>query len=264
MYNKQLNEYENKYREIVYFSDKFPVFLCSTCKIGHILKPKNITEEETGPSKRLHNEEHWDYDRIINRWTALTTCNRQECGEIYIFSGDSYVEEDCIIGDNDGDYSSNDYYSVFKIKATYPSIMLFHVPHVYPDAATEELLQSFSLLFSNPSASANALRRSLEIFLTEVNIQKIKVVNGRRKQLSLHDRIKLYVSKNPNLHTGTYLEAIKWIGNAGSHESNLKAENVLHAYDFMEIVLDDLALQAKKKKSQKSVKAINKRKKPVF
>ncbi len=58
------------------------------------------------------------------------------------------------------------------------------------------------------------------------------------------------------------LEAIKWLGNAGSHShKTISHDDVLDAYDLMEISLEEI-FDNKKLKAKRIAKKINKHKGP--
>jgi hypothetical protein len=103
---------------------------------------------------------------------------------------------------------------------------------------------------------------AVEALLTDKHIPTYsKPAKGKsRKPLSLHDRIAVFRLKDAE--NAELLEAVKWLGNYGSHHmSNLKVEDVFIAADMLETVIartydpqPSLAHTAKK---------INKKKGPI-
>jgi hypothetical protein len=79
------------------------------------------------------------------------------------------------------------------------------------------------------------------------------------RYLSLHKRIEIYEKTNPEV--SSFLLAIKWIGNAGSHFSDVKNDDVLDAYELLEFSLDQLFTD-KKDNLIKMRDEINQTKKP--
>lgn len=79
--------------------------------------------------------------------------------------------------------------------------------------------------------------------------------NGRR--LTLHSRIEDFAKTDDG--NGTFLSAIKWLGNSGSHPGGLTREDVLDAFDMIEHVLEDRFTTTKKDLMAK-VAAVNAKK----
>lgn len=78
--------------------------------------------------------------------------------------------------------------------------------------------------------------------------------------LSLHKRIKELETTDPV--NAEILLAVKWLGNSGSHAGGLKRDDVLDAFDMVELVLVNLYDKTSADIMAK-VKAINTHKGPV-
>ncbi len=94
--------------------------------------------------------------------------------------------------------------------------------------------------------------------------QKVKKrVKAGGNKLTLHARL-LEFEKKDGLNA-PILRAIKWIGNDGSHQGGVSREEVLDAFDMMELALtnlfDDAAAKIMKK-VQAVIKAKEKKPKP--
>ena len=95
--------------------------------------------------------------------------------------------------------------------------------------------------------------------------QKVKkLVKAGGKKLTLHARL-LEFEKKDGVN-GPILRAIKWIGNDGSHQGGVSREEVLDAFDMMELALtnlfDDAATKIMKK-VQAIIRANEKKAKPA-
>lgn len=249
------NEFRGRVRKLTVFNGSFPHLICPSCERGHIHRPEKILKIETGESKRAKGHDAWEPDWVWYAWSGIGICSNKECAQTFSLGGEAHEK---FMGNWD------ELVTEYVIKNIFPSPMLFNIPSNYPEKAKEELLNSFGLFFCNPSASANVLRASMESFLDDLKIRKTFVKNHKRKHLTLGSRIKDYLSRSKYSSISSYVEAIKWIGNSGSHDSSLTAENVLQAYDFLEIILGDLSLKSKTQKAKKSVNEINRRKRPVL
>lgn len=251
------DEFDKRVEKLTIFDGSFPHLACSVCERGHIHRPETILELETGESIRARIHDAWEPEWITHSWSGIGVCSNKECAQTFSLGGETRM---AVTSNWDELQLTPEYI----IKIISPSPMLFQVPSIYPDDAKEKLVNSFGLFFYNPSASANALRASIESFLDELKIRKTVIKNHKRLQLSLGRRVKDYLSTSKYSSISSYVEAIKWIGNSGSHDSSLTVKNVLQAYDFLEIILGELSLKSKTQKARKSVNEINRRKRPVL
>jgi len=137
---------------------------------------------------------------------------------------------------------------------------MFSFPEETPDDVAEELGTSFALFFCDPSSSANHMRIALEHLLTHLRIKRYITSGGRRRYLSLHNRIELLPGTYE--HVKDIFLAIKWLGNAGSHSQHeVSTDDVLDAYELMEELLAEV-ITSKRKKAKSLAKQINKKKGP--
>jgi Domain of unknown function (DUF4145) len=143
----------------------------------------------------------------------------------------------------------------------YPSLDIFPIPSTCPESVAKEIKLSFQLFFCSPAASANHIRKSIENVLTDKGVKRFGISKNERKRtfINLNNRINIYKSKNPSV--ADYMLAIKWIGNEGSH-GDLSRDDVLDAYDILEIMLDELYV-GHGKAVKKKISMINKRKKAL-
>ena len=105
----------------------------------------------------------------------------------------------------------------------------------YPKELKEILLESFSLYFSSYSACINTLRILLEKLCelhgikSTTNNSGYKKLGNKLKELKFDDKVK------------DLLEAIKWIGNDGSHSLEvIEKEDLDLTYRFIKKVLDEI------------------------
>jgi hypothetical protein len=189
-----------------------------------------------------------------SRFATFLKCSNLECQECVSLIGDSAYEETF----SPEDYSGRNYRPLYF----HPSLHLFELPEAVPAVIKEQMIKSFSKFFSDYSGAANSLRVSLELLMNEKKINKTKIQNGKRVKLPLHKRIELFGQVLPELKT--YLIAAKWIGNAGSHYSEITREDLLDGYELMEHAIDELYIKpARLKKLKKKASDINKKKKPL-
>jgi hypothetical protein len=105
----------------------------------------------------------------------------------------------------------------------------------------------------------------IEELLTAKGVRRTVTKNGRRSPLKTHARILEF--KKGNQLAGDTLEAVKWIGNQGSHESDLTAGDILDGAELLEYALrllydkSDAAIARRVKAINKS-KGLPRRRKP--
>jgi len=128
-----------------------------------------------------------------------------------------------------------------------------------PIEVRKQIDHSFAVFWSDLESCANKLRASVEKLLDHVGIRRTAIRNSQRKLLSLHARIQLSATRHYAF--ANELMAIKWLGNAGVHSSNITREDILDAYEMIEHVLREMYEQPGKRIAR-IARTINKTKKP--
>lgn len=230
-----------------------PAWRCPSCTVGSLkLVPKSLLIKETVRSLSDYRHENWEPDWIEANYSALLKC--LQCDEHVFTLGKTKAVE-----------AYDDEYgwcleSALKPLFFQPSIQIIPVHDECPDNVKTELISASSLFWSDVSASANRIRTALELILTHKKIKKTQSTrSGKRRVLSLHERIELFKSKNSQL--AETMLAVKWLGNAGSHTGSLNSNNVLDAFELLDHVIEELFV-GKIKKIRKLTKGINKKKGP--
>lgn len=224
---------------------------CPRCESGLIVPPKEggFVQSETEDSKE-RNSYGDDYysDYVFSLHLKCTNCN-----ETVVVSGKS-IKENYPSDEEKGIQSS------LVPVSFYPAPKIITIPKSCPKTVCKTLNESFGLYWLDISSCANKIRISIEVLLNELKVRKRKQTRNVRKNLSLHERIIEF--KQTNNEVANYLLAIKWIGNAGSHYSDITKDNILDAYELVEYSLE-LLYNDKKKKLVKMSKEIIKKKKPI-
>lgn len=248
------NHFRTRYRHL-------PPWECPTCGKGHLVVVANKEAvEETGPSKRARQEhEEWEPEWIEERFTKLLKCNFANCGEVVSVSGNAGAEEDQY-QDETGDWQL-DYPRHYEVQSILPAPLPIRPIAKTPETVKESLRMAGQLLWQSPEAAANQVRQAVENLMNHQKVKKRVKVGGRK--LTLHDRLLEFEKKDGQ--NGPILRAIKWIGNDGSHQGGVSRDEVLDAFDMMELALtnlyDDAAAKIMKK-VQAVIKAKEKKPKP--
>lgn len=215
--------------------------------------------EETGPSKRAHAHEEWDPEWIEERFIKLLKCNFANCGEVVSVSGNAGVEEDQF-QDGEGDWQQ-EFVRHYEVQSVLPAPLPIRPIAKTPEIVKGPLRMAGQLLWQSPEAAANHVRQAVEHLMDHQKVKKR--VKAGSKKLTLHARL-LEFEKKDGLN-GPVLRAIKWIGNDGSHQGGVSREELLDAFDMMELALtnlfDDAAAKVMKK-VQAVIKSKEKKPKP--
>ncbi|BDO05191.1 DUF4145 domain-containing protein [Klebsiella quasipneumoniae] len=208
-------------------------WLCPTCKSGtlEIIESslyKEITQESHAILARY---EQWIPEEIMYRYSCMFRCRDHSCNEIIASSGIGFIG---IIGykpDDDGGYPDHIYDDHFIPKYFEPALKLISVRPDCPDSVSDD---SFKLFFSSPSSAGSAIRIAVERLLTELGVPDKTAQGGFIK---LHNRIEQIPSDYKIFKDA--LLAIKWNGNAGSHQggTQLSVDDVIDIYEIIEDVL---------------------------
>ena len=100
------------------------------------------------------------------------------------------------------------------------------------------MVAASALLWVDPGAAANRLRFAIEELLTAEGMRRFVNRDHKRVRLSTHMRIQEF--KKYAGSAGDALEAVKWIGNSGSHDDELTATDVLDGVDLLRHALRSL------------------------
>ena len=243
------------------FNDNFttyniPDWSCSTCQKGKLLfDKKHITIHETNKSKKDRDSRDWEPYWIAQHFHGTITCNNPKCREVFTIAGFVNVEEDY---DEDHGQSYTDcYYPQYF----FPTLHIFKIPEDTSKDIEDAILAAFKVFWIDKSSCANAIRTTVEVILNDKKVLKTELTKKKkRRNLSLHERIELFDKKNKEV--ANYLMAIKWIGNAGSHEGELTNEDLLDGFDLLKYSIEKLYTSHDKDLAQMT-KKINRRRKPL-
>ena len=233
---------------------------CPTCGKG-LLKIVEGTfhHDETRDSKRSRSSDDWEPEWIEYIYSCLLECNNTACKDIASSSGVGTV--DYFIDYDEGGNLYEDLRACFTPKHFSPHLKIFDYQKNIPNEVKNELDISFSVFFCDPSSAANHIRIALENLLTHMDIIRFATPKGKRRYLTLHERIELLPKKH--LEIKDLFVAIKWLGNAGSHSHRgVSSDDVFDAYELMEELLVEV-FSNKRKNIKKLANKINKKKGPT-
>ncbi|MFA5819338.1 MAG: DUF4145 domain-containing protein [Bacteroidales bacterium] len=244
-----------KWLKSTFSQERIPEWQCPNCKSGKlILVNEKFHFEETAQSLSYHDQDEWEPEFICYIFCGLLTC--PNCGEHISFLGKGNVEHDQYY-DQFRDEYHEEYNNIFEPSWFNPPLELFRINTECPKEIKNEIIESFSLFWSDLPSCANKIRTSIEMLMNQQKVKTTIIQSGKRRLLSLHRRIEEFKAVNSEI--ADYLLAIKWIGNIGSHPGKLEKIDILETYELLEFSLDKL-FDNKETKMKKLSKEIIKRK----
>lgn len=214
-----------------------PDYSCPKCNIG-LLRIKEGSFEEFAEldAKEIQNKHDLEPDWIDYIFHCIFECNNHKCASKVVCTGRGKVDFDIDIDDYGN--QSQEWYSYYQPLFFYPNLKLIAIPKDTPADIKKLLNQSFEFFFTSPSAAANLVRISIEVILTDQEVKKYTTnKKGERQKMTLDSRIKDHLPDKYQTIKEHFL-AVKWLGNAGSHEDEeLTPNNTMDAYELVEYIL---------------------------
>jgi len=245
---------DRKIYKVPFFKGEQPEWICPVCGkgiLGGIKGSFNINQDKKSGRYEVEGEIYYVY-------SCLFICSNSNCRATVSNTGvggqDMFLDY-ANLGE-DGE-PGVDFKDIFTPKYFHPHLKIFDVHKDVPGDVVKELNKSFEVFFCDPSAASGHIRVALENLLDSLKVKRFRINNKKRRKLSLHERIENVPEIYKNLKSD--LLAIKWLGNAGSHPGEVTKDDVMDAYDILEVVFSELF---DKKEYRKAVKQINKKKGP--
>ncbi len=157
------------------------------------------------------------------RFSGFLHCDDKDCGEAVTVAGRAELPGPLMGKQVQSQIPAHIVPEYFS-----PPLQLFSLRDDYPAPVRAELIRSFTVFFNESNSAGARLRCAIERLLDERSIAA-----G-----TLHNRL-IEFSKSEN-ELGDHLQAIKWLGNEGSHSGKLTRQDVLDGYEVFNHVLDEL------------------------
>lgn len=231
---------------------------CPACEKSVLRVVKETFHSEERAHSRDHLHDAWEPEWIEYVYSCLLKCSNEDCKELVANSGTGSVDYFEYEENGEWHQSIEDH---FMPQYFTPHLKLHAIPAKCPEPIVKALHESFRLFFASPSAASNSVRIAIEELLTDLKVKRYSLVKNQRRLISLHQRIGLLPAKYAPLKD--LLMAIKWLGNAGSHDTEaITRDDVMDAYDLTEHVLAEI-YAPKHKKLAALAKKVNKKKGPA-
>lgn len=187
-------------------------------------------------------------------------CDFTFCGEVVAVSGDFRTYDEHVYN---GDTEEFDTYQDRKlfVKSMVPAPAVISWPEKLDKIPRDHLIQSFELFWVNTGACANRLRIVVETLLDQLNIAREGTKrSGKKGDLDLSERIDLLDAAKPG-HKQS-LDALRHVGNFGSHEGDADFDDLLVCYELLESTLIELVEERRAKLEAEAAAIISRKGKP--
>jgi hypothetical protein len=202
----------------VYYKENLSNFPCPRCKTGQlVLKEDTLSILEPTYSKNEQLVDGSEFHWIVERFIGFLQCNNNVCGEFSASNGNVTINYD----EYDGGYTRE-----LHVNNINPAPPIISLPDKLPRLVRQEIEKSFSLFWNDKGACANSLRKSVERLLDDFKIPSTKMnKKGEDCLIPLNKRIEEFKKVDPE-HSDA-LDALKFIGNIGSHEVTVSLKKTL-------------------------------------
>lgn len=208
----------------------WPHVACPACLVGHL----SLDVIEAAASERttlVFRASHNPLD-LSGTFRGLMRCAIPACRETVSIAGDYTVDIDV---DDEGRTVEVD---IYRLRFATPSLKIIILPLGTPDVVAKAINSAASVIWADSNAAANRLRMAIDELLTAYRMPRFRNSNGRRIRLTTDARIKEF--RRYEARVADTLEAVKWIGNQGSHEAGLSVTDVLDGADLLGFAIRDL------------------------
>ncbi len=236
----------------------FPRFPCPRCSKGHFklransvvqLQPQHVTNA-------LDESELYD-EASYGRFSCFLECDFTFCQEIVAVAGDysehyhHHFDEDI----NDSVTITDRNFSPFIMR---PAPVMISTPEKLNDDSKKHLVKAYELFWADWASCANRLRIVTEYLLDQLAIPRTGV-KGKRKnaRLDLSDRIDLLKVAQPG--HDQLLNALRVVGNLGSHDGIVDFDALLDCFEFLEEAMSELIDQRRAKMDARAAALVQNR-----
>lgn len=206
-----------------FYHDLLPSLPCPHCRRGNVILDRGSLKKYEPPySAALTGTEGWHPLVETVRFSCSLVCDVGSCGEIVNVHGNidqmDHVSDEGVV----------DFYPVLRPTSMFPAPPLAAIPDGMPMGLVRELRTCFQLFWVDLGSCANRLRIFVERLLDHYELPA-----GR-----LNARIEAFKAKDPE-HAETF-DALRHVGNVGSHEGDVRHEVILDAFEILQDGLAEL------------------------
>lgn len=218
----------------------WPQLPCGECATGEL---QIGTPSDIDVSARYRDHEAWEPEWINGHFSVQAECSNRGCRAIALVAGKMKVDADV----NEHGHWHGQYATFYELRYCEPPLRLLAIPDKTPDDVRRAIVSASKVIWMDASSAANRLRAAIEYLLTDLGVPKLR---------STHRRIERLAATRQDV--ATILEAVKWIGNSGSHSQAIQLKDVLEGVALLERALE-LVYDDKKAQLDQLARDINER-----
>lgn len=211
----------------------WPKVLCTQCLEGSLAihETKQYPDATSRARIALVRRGLEGPEELTGTFTGTLRCDNASCAEEYVIAGDwVYTWEFDEVRQRD---RLEDRFALRYVNPTLPLLM---VPARTPVSVATAIATASAVLWVSPDLAATQLRLAVEELLTSRKVRRTeKTAKNKRRRLSTQERLRLFAATHIDVVHA--LEAVKWIGNAGTHESGLTVADVAKGAKLLELAL---------------------------
>lgn len=228
-YSRFLSNAATDYEKFLdpFTKENFYKFKCPFCGKGFFeIDENSFCMKQTENSKIAYKEIN-DIEFIELKYVTFLKCNNKSCNEIATISGIGkvdYTSQTSLDGDPFVEQYTINYFN--------PAPDIIDIPIQTPEDVRLVIKEAFALFWADPSSCGNKIRKTLEILMDKMGVQK----------KNLHDKIVEFglIENLKYKELSKLLIGVKWFGNYGSHRDGLSRRDVLDAFDVLNFVVYNL------------------------
>lgn len=228
----------------------FARMTCPTCRKGILrMDTKSFQKEE--PWHVQNDLEARDLGHVLSagRFKGFLRCDRPLCREIVVVAGSFQTQYHYEYDDETEEQITHEA-TDYRPYVMRPAPEIIEYPRKLNNASKEHLLRSFELFWVDYASCANRLRIVVEFLLDQFMVDRKSSKGG---YLDLSVRIDKLAASHPDQKE--FLDALRWLGNAGSHDGVVSLSDLLDCYEMLEHLLVEL-LEEKRSKMSAAAKRI--------
>jgi len=188
---------------------------------------------------------------------AFMVCNNGFCGEVATVAGD-YRSEEHAQWDEHSEQEERYTTTAYRIFSFRPAPPIINIPKNLNSDAKRHLKKAFELFWNDYASCANRLRIVVEYLLDQFQIERQGADGGYR---SLSGRLKQMKDVKPEQEH--LLSALRWLGNAGSHDGVVDFKDLISCFEMLEHVMIELLEERRAKMDADAKRIIAAQGKPI-
>jgi hypothetical protein len=209
--------------------NEWPIILCPVCRAASLEPTIDKFEDIDTLNMMTVDDPEFEFTSFGGFFHGVISCPRSPCGNKSVVAGRWELDPSPLPPDDSMKSYDSEAYINYYITYIFPTLRLMEYPIGVPDKIKDPVAAAELVLLSDASAAANRIRIAIEALLDCQGVRKCPP--GKRSRLTTDARIGQFRQKNSA--AASFLMAVKWIGNAGSHDREIvPLESVLEGFEL--------------------------------